>query len=136
LYIYNLSEIFKNKSNCGGMERTWKEMDETIVSENDLMSLIKSHNVSVYRKENFKNYDSITYRCSQYRTFTKCQYQLKAKVYHDGIYQIFYSQHHEYDELLEDTRLPTDLYYTLLNNKYNSSKISLCHTGFYLYIYT
>ncbi len=111
-------------------------MDKTIVSENDLMSLIKSHNVSVYRKENFKNYDSITYRCSQYRTFTKCQYQLKAKVYHDGIYQIFYSQHHEHDELLEDTRLPTDLYCTLLNNKYNSSKISLCHTGFYLYIYT
>ncbi|CAF1306954.1 unnamed protein product, partial [Rotaria sordida] len=46
--------------------------------------------------------------CSQYRTFTKCQYQLKAKIYHDGTYQIFYSQHHEH-ELLEDTRLPTDI---------------------------
>ncbi|CAF1247865.1 unnamed protein product [Rotaria sp. Silwood1] len=90
------------------MERTWKEINETIVSENDLMSLTKSHNVSVYRRENFKNYESITYRCSQYRTFTKCQYQLKAKIYHDGTYQIFYSQHHEH-ELLEDTRLPTDI---------------------------
>ncbi|CAF3741650.1 unnamed protein product [Rotaria sp. Silwood1] len=78
------------------MERTWKEINETIVSENDLMSLTKSHNVSVYRRENFKNYESITYRCSQYRTFTKCQYQLKAKIYHDGTYQIFYSQHHEH----------------------------------------
>ena len=45
------------------MERTWKEINETIVSENDLMSLTKSHNVSVYRRENFKNYESITYRC-------------------------------------------------------------------------
>ncbi|CAF1513446.1 unnamed protein product, partial [Rotaria sordida] len=46
--------------------------------------------------------------CSQYRTFTKCQYQLKAKIYHDSTYQFFYSQHHEH-ELLEDTRLPTDI---------------------------
>ncbi len=88
------------------MERIWKEINEPIVTENDLICLAKSHNVSVYRKENFKNYKSITFRCSQYRTFTKCQYQLKAKRYHDGNYQIFYSQHHEHDTL-ENTRLPS-----------------------------
>ena len=61
----------------------------------------------VYRKENFKNYESITFKCSQYRKFTKCQYQLKAKLYHGGTYKIFYSQHHEHGSL-ENTSLPLE----------------------------
>ena len=73
------------------MGRLWKKINEDILTENDLMSLAKCHNVSVYRKESFKKYDTITFRCSQYRRFTKCQYQVKAKVFHDGIYQIFCS---------------------------------------------
>ncbi|CAF5117168.1 unnamed protein product, partial [Rotaria sp. Silwood1] len=44
--------------------------------------------------QNKKDEKQETYICSQYRTFTK--YQLKAKIYHDGTYQIFYSQHHEH----------------------------------------
>ena len=73
------------------MGRLWKKINEDTLTENDLMSLAKCHNVSVYRKERFKKYDTITFRCSQYRRFTKCQYQVKAKVFHDGIYQIFCS---------------------------------------------
>jgi len=84
-----LSEIFKNKSNRGRIRRLWKEINENILTENDF----------VYRKEIFKNYESITFRCSQYRRFTECQYQWKSKVYHDGHYQIFYSQHHEHHSL-------------------------------------
>ncbi|CAM2722578.1 unnamed protein product [Rotaria socialis] len=72
------------------------------------MSLAKCHNVSVYRKKRLKKYDTITFRCSQYRRFTKCQYQVKAKAFHDGIYQIFCSQHHEY-ESLENSIVPVEI---------------------------
>ena len=81
------------------MGRLWKEIDENVSSENDLMPLARCHNICVYRKESFKNYESIAFKCSQYRKFTNCQYQLKAKLYHDDTYKIFYSQHHEHDSL-------------------------------------
>jgi hypothetical protein len=90
------------------MGRLWNEINENVLTEDDLISSAKWHNVSVYRKENFKNYESITFKCSQYRRFTKCQYQLKAKVYHDGHYQIFYSEQHEH-EPLENTSLPIEI---------------------------
>ncbi|CAF4067995.1 unnamed protein product [Rotaria magnacalcarata] len=41
-------------------------------------------------------------------SFTKCQYQVKAKVFHDGIYQIFCSQHHEH-ESLENSIVPVEI---------------------------
>ncbi|CAF1616010.1 unnamed protein product [Rotaria magnacalcarata] len=72
------------------------------------MSLAKCHNVSVYRKERFKKYDTVTFRYSQYKRFTKCQYQGKTKVFHDGIYQIFCSQHHEH-ESLENSIVPLEI---------------------------
>ncbi len=90
------------------MGRLWKKMNENILTENDLISLAKCHNVSVYRKEHFKNFETITFRCSQYRRFTKCQYQVKVKVFHDGIYQVFSSQHHEH-ETLETSIVPVEI---------------------------
>ncbi|CAF4030191.1 unnamed protein product [Rotaria magnacalcarata] len=57
---------------------------------------------------NVKKYDTLTFRCSQYKRFTKCQYQVKAKVFHDGIYQIFCSQHHEH-ESLENSIVPVEI---------------------------
>ncbi|CAF1394092.1 unnamed protein product [Rotaria magnacalcarata] len=90
------------------MGRLWKKIDEDILTENDLISLVKCHNVSVYREERFKKYDTITFRCSQYKRFTKCQYQVKANVFHDGIYQIFCSQHHEH-ESLENSIVPVEI---------------------------
>ncbi|CAF4489324.1 unnamed protein product [Rotaria socialis] len=111
------------------------------------MSLAKCHNVSVYRKKRLKKYDTITFRCSQYRRFTKCQYQVKAKAFHDGIYQIFCSQHHEY-ESLENSIVPVEIRSVIrdlapnglsngvpteppiqLKTKYiTDSLINLCHT--------
>ncbi len=87
--IYNLCESFKSNFNRGRMGRLWKKMKENILTENDFIFLAKCYYVSVYRKEQFKNFDTITFRCSQYRRFTKCQYQVKVKVFHDGIYQVF-----------------------------------------------
>ena len=56
--------MFENKAEHGIMGRLWKETDENILTESDLISLAKWHNVCVYRKENFKNYESITFKCS------------------------------------------------------------------------
>ena len=63
------------------------------------MPLAKCYNICVYRKESFKNYEWIVFKCSQHRKFANCQYQLKAKLYIDGTYKIFYSQHYEHDLL-------------------------------------
>ncbi len=35
------------------MGRLWNEINENVLTEDDLISLTKWHNVSVYRKENF-----------------------------------------------------------------------------------
>ncbi len=106
--MHNLCESFKSNFDRERMGRLWKKMNENILTENDLLSLAKCHNVSVYRKEHFKNYDTITFRCSQYRRFTKCQYQVKAKVFHDGIYQVLSSEHHEH-ESLENSIVPVEI---------------------------
>ena len=106
------------------MGRLSKEINGNVLTENDLMSLAKWHTVCVYGKENFKNYESIAFKCSQYRKLTKCQYQLKAKLYHDDkACKIFYSQYHEHG-LLENTSLQIETYSVIRGLGLNGLTIS------------
>jgi len=72
--------------------RLWKKLNENILTETYLKSLAKYHNVSVYRKEHFKNDDTISIQMFIIqKVLTKYEYQVKEKVFHDDIDQIFCS---------------------------------------------
>ncbi|CAF1212972.1 unnamed protein product [Rotaria magnacalcarata] len=50
------------------------------------------------------------------------KYQVKAKVFHDGIYQIFCSQHHEH-ESLENSIVPVEIRSVIRDRALNSLSV-------------
>ncbi|CAF4627714.1 unnamed protein product, partial [Didymodactylos carnosus] len=59
------------------------------------------------RTEQFIGGLSITYKCSQYRKYPLCEYELKAKQSSDGIFTIYASNSHSHNERNQTTRVPS-----------------------------
>ena len=87
--------------------RRWTELDTTAAIDGSMSEFIKSLGVCVKRTEVFNVYKSVIYRCSQYKKYPPCNYQLKVKEYVDGACAIFESESHVHSPREDATRLPS-----------------------------
>jgi hypothetical protein len=69
--------------------RLWRECS-TCTTENDLKVFVRGKNVCTHRTAERTNGVSITYKCSEYRKYPQCHYQLKAKQV-DGKFYKYYN---------------------------------------------
>ncbi|CAF1627269.1 unnamed protein product, partial [Didymodactylos carnosus] len=58
--------------------RLWHECS-TCTTENDLKLFVREKNICTHRTEELTSGVSITYKCSEYRKYPQCRYQLRAK---------------------------------------------------------
>ncbi|CAF1484115.1 unnamed protein product, partial [Didymodactylos carnosus] len=94
------------------LRRTWNEV-LLCDNESDLSDFIKDQQVCVYRKETFNTGTSITYKCSQYKKYPLCQFQLKAKESSDG-YQVYSSEAHNHHTRAQTSRLPSPVRHNIV----------------------
>ncbi|CAF1469288.1 unnamed protein product, partial [Didymodactylos carnosus] len=88
--------------------RLWHECS-TCTTENDLKVFVREKNVCTNRTEGlFTSGVSITYKCSEYRKYPQCPYQLKAKQL-DGKFTPFESELHDHSQRQENNRLKSPI---------------------------
>ncbi|CAF1174096.1 unnamed protein product, partial [Didymodactylos carnosus] len=83
--------------------RLWHECS-TCTTENDLKVFVREKNVCTHRTEELTSDVSITYKCSEYRKYLQCRYQLKAKQL-----DVFESELHDHSQRQENNRLKSPI---------------------------
>jgi hypothetical protein len=87
-------------------KRTWNFVDKWF-NENDLQSYLAENIVSVKRTEETANGKKIIYRCSKYRKYPECDYQVKVVSNYDGEITVSTSNSHNHDHRASTTRAPS-----------------------------
>ncbi|CAF1552010.1 unnamed protein product, partial [Didymodactylos carnosus] len=87
--------------------RLWHECS-TCNTENDLKVFVREKNICTHRTEELRSGVSITYKCSEYREYPQCRYQLKAKQL-DGKFTVFESELHDHSQRQENNRLKSPI---------------------------
>ncbi|CAF1575352.1 unnamed protein product [Didymodactylos carnosus] len=94
------------------LRRMWNEV-LLYDTESDLSDFIKDQHVCVYRKETCNARTSITYKCSEYKKYPLCQFQLKGKESLDG-YQLYSSEAHNHRTRAQTSRLPSPVRHNIV----------------------
>jgi hypothetical protein len=83
--------------------RMWNLVEEYL-NEDDIRLYLMQNNVSVKRTAETKTGKTITYRCSKYRKYPKCDFQIKTILNDDGKTSIWTSNAHSHDCRCPTTR--------------------------------
>jgi ATP-dependent 26S proteasome regulatory subunit len=80
-------------------------------SLDDIKAVAKSHNVCQYRTNNLKDHKKYSFKCSQYRKYSSCNYELKAVVPDDDSNSItvMFKNTHNHSDHNQTSRLPSPL---------------------------
>ncbi|CAF0776103.1 unnamed protein product [Rotaria sp. Silwood1] len=80
-------------------------------SIDDVKAVAKSHNVCQYRTNNLKDHSKYSFKCSQYRKYLSCNYELKAVVSDDdpNSITVMFKNTHNHSDRNQTSRLPTPL---------------------------
>jgi hypothetical protein len=80
-------------------------------SLDDIKAVAKSHNVCQYRTNNLKDHKKYSFKCSQYRKYSSCNYELKAVVPDDDSNSItvMFKNTHNHSDRNQTSRLPSPL---------------------------
>ena len=86
--------------------RTWN-LDDTFFKVSDLQSYVAQNNVSVKRTKLTTMGKKVTYRCSKYRKYPQCDFQVNVMLNDNGEIIVSTSGEHNHDCRAETTRAPS-----------------------------
>lgn len=84
-------------------KRTWN-FGEKIFYDPDLQEYLLQNNVSVKRNKETKTGKTTTFRCSEYRKYPMCDFQMKTISSDNGEKRVLTSNAHNHDYRLPTTR--------------------------------
>jgi hypothetical protein len=87
-------------------KRTWNFF-EKFFHENDVQSYLAQNSVCVKRTEETKTGKTITYRCSKYRKYPECDFQIKVTFNDNGEIAVSTSNTHCHDHRAATKRAPS-----------------------------
>jgi len=83
----------------------------------EINQIVKEHGVSKYRTSNLKNVTKYSYRCSHYRKYQLCRYEIQAYILDDSSdIKLMFKNTHYHEQRNETSRLPSPVRETV--NKY------------------
>ncbi|CAF1492750.1 unnamed protein product [Rotaria sp. Silwood1] len=77
------------------VKRTWNFVDK-FSSEDELLSYIVQNTVSIKRTEEIEAGKKVIYRCSKYRKYPECDFQVKVIFSHDDGVTVSTSNEHDH----------------------------------------
>jgi hypothetical protein len=84
-------------------KRTWNIV-ENFFNEDDLQSYLVQNDVSIKRRAETKTEKTITYRCSKYRKYPACDFQIKIILNDNDETTVLTSNAHNHDYRASTTR--------------------------------
>ncbi|CAF4881795.1 unnamed protein product [Rotaria sp. Silwood1] len=88
------------------VKRTWNFVDK-FSSEDELQSYIVQNTVSIKRTEEIEAGKKVIYRCSKYRKYPECDFQVKVIFSHDGGVTVSTSNEHDHAHRAATPRAPS-----------------------------
>ncbi|CAF1532580.1 unnamed protein product [Rotaria sp. Silwood1] len=95
--------------------RTWNIVDK-FFSENEFQSFIVQNAVSIKRTEEIEAGKKVIYRCSKYRKYPECDFQVKVIFSYDGGITVSTSNEHNHAHRASTTRAPSPVREIVINS--------------------
>ncbi|CAF3581173.1 unnamed protein product [Rotaria sp. Silwood1] len=96
-------------------KRTWNFGDK-FFSENELQSYIVQNAISKKRTEEIEAGKKVTYRCSKYRKYPECDFQVQVIFSYDGGLTVSTSNEHNHAHRASTIRAPSPVREIVINS--------------------